>query len=250
MKLSLFALLALTAIASSPLCAHETGQPHAEHPVASADSASTHTLAITESPITKSDAFGKRKNPDTPIDTVVVHFASAIYWFDPTFQAIVGQEGKDYAASINLTPETLAEHKYDWQLVKAIFEAYGVSSHYAIARNGEIVRFVKDTDRAYHAGPSVMPNDETRTNANDFSIGIELMASHPADDPTVVTPEDAYTAEQYASLQALIAQLCADHGIKYVVGHDEIAPGRKTDPGPLFQWDKVRNADYSPTACE
>ncbi len=246
--------LSVAAFFGTISCATAQQAPPTQAPTATAAAAAeaitTQSLQITESLITKTNAFGQRKNPDVHIDTVVIHFASAIYWFDPSFQKIVGQEGKDYAASINLTPENLAEHKYDWQLVKAIFEAYGVSSHYAIGRDGEIVRFVHDADRAYHAGPSKMPMDETRTGANEFSIGIELMASHPADDATVVTPEDAYTPEQYASLQALMAQLCADHGIRYVVGHDEIAPGRKTDPGPLFQWDKIRNADYSPTACE
>lgn len=208
----------------------------------------TIPLAITESLITNPACFGDRNNPAGPIDTVVIHFASAIYWFNSDLQSKLDQEAKDYAASINLTPQNLPQHKYDWQLSKGIFVAYGVSSHYAIGRDGEIVRFVPDAKRAFHAGQSKMPNDE-RTGVNEFSIGIELMASHPADDPTVVTPEDAYTPAQYASLQALIAQLCAEHGIKNVVGHDEIAPGRKNDPGPLFQWDQIRNADYSPKTC-
>ncbi len=186
---------------------------------------------------------------DREIDTVVVHFASAIYWFNESFQEIVGAEGKEYAESINLTPENLADHKYDWQLVKAIFEAYKVSAHYAIARDGTIVQLVPDNDRAWHAGRSVMPNDK-REGINDFSIGIELMASHPKDDPTVKTEEDAYTDAQYKSLNKLIQHFCEEHGVQYIVGHDEIAPERKNDPGPLFQWDRVRNDDYSPRACE
>lgn len=209
------------------------------------EKADTGKLGIVESLMTK--GFSPKEEP-RDIDTIVVHFASAIYWFDPSFQEIVGEEGKQYAESINLTKENLAEHKYDWQLVKAIFESYGVGAHYIIARDGTIVRLIKDNDVAWHAGKSVMPTDG-RTGANAFSIGIELMASHPKDDPTVKTPEDAYTAEQYASLQKLIAQLCEDHGITAVVGHDEVAPERKNDPGPLFQWEKVRNEDYTPLHC-
>lgn len=205
-----------------------------------------NSLQVLESPIAE-DAF-TRFEGEREIDTVVVHFASAINWFDPSFQNILGKEGKAYAQSIGLTTENLPEHKYDWQLVKAIFEAYGVSSHYAIARDGTIVRFVPDNDRAHHAGRSTMPTD-AREGVNAFSIGVELMASHPADDPTVKTPEDAYTEAQYNSLNQLIEFLCAKHGITAVVGHDEIAPGRKNDPGPLFQWERVRTPDYRPKAC-
>lgn len=203
-------------------------------------------LVIIESPI-KEGTYSKVEEP-RPIDTVVVHYASAIYWFDPGFQGIVPEEGKAYAESIGLTEENLAEHKYDWQLVKAIFEAYGVSAHYTIARDGTVARLVAENDRAWHAGKSVMPNDG-REGVNAFSIGIELMASHPDDDPTVVTFEDAYTEAQYAALNALIADICSRHNITSVVGHDEIAPGRKTDPGPLFQWERVRTADFQPLAC-
>ncbi len=201
---------------------------------------------IVESPIS-SNAYGKWEG-QRRIDTVVIHYASAIYWFNEDFQEIVGEDGRAYANSISLTPQNLANHKYDWQLVKAVFEAYGVSSHYAIARDGTIVRFVPDNDRAWHAGRSKMPQDG-RTGVNNFSIGIELMASHPDDDPTVKTAEDAYTAAQYESLNKLMAMLCEKHGIEYVVGHDEIAPGRKTDPGPLFQWDRVRTEDHAPVVC-
>jgi len=204
-------------------------------------------LEIVQSPISE-DAYGQVEG-EREIDTVVVHYASAIYWFDPSFQEIVGEEGKEYAKSIGLTPENIDEHKYDWRLVKEIFAAYGVSSHYAIARDGTIVQFVPDHDRAYHAGKSTMPTDG-RESVNGFSIGIELMASHPDDDPTVKTKEDAYTEAQYASLNDLIAHLCQEHGITAVVGHDEIAPERKTDPGPLFQWDRIRTEDYRAKACQ
>lgn len=200
-------------------------------------------IVIVKSPIAE-NCYTASTEP-RKIDTIVVHYTSAIYWFNKDFQKIVGPEGKAYAESIKLTPETLPEHKYDWQLNKAIFTAYKVSSHYMIDRDGTIVRLVDDNNVAWHAGKSKMPTDG-REGVNGFSIGIELTASHPADDPSVKTPEDAYTAAQYESLNKLIAHLCKEHPITAVVGHDEIAPGRKTDPGPLFQWEKVRTPDYKP----
>ena len=66
-----------------------------------------------------------------------------------------------------------------------------------------------------------------------------------ADSP-VKTAKDAYTEEQYVALKALIADSQTRHKITAVVGHDEIAPGRKNDPGPLFQWDRVRSKDFKP----
>jgi len=225
------------------ICLMLTGHIGADAPD-SAGEAPTE-LTIVESPIAV-DCYTKSEGA-REIDTVVVHFASAINWFDASFQKMLRTEAQAYADGIGLTRENLAEHKYDWQLVKAIFETYRVSSHYAIARDGTIARFVADTDVAYHAGKSTMPNDG-REKVNGFSIGIELMASHPSDDPTV-TAENAYTDAQYEALNKLIAQLNAAHGIDNVVGHDEIAPGRKNDPGPLFQWNRVRTADYKPLAC-
>ncbi len=245
----LFSILAAFTLAAALPGQPATSPPATSQPVASqpaAESEAVVPLEIVESPIAES-AY-RAIDGEREIDTVVIHFASAIYWFADDFQEIVGEEGKSYANSVGLTPENLAAHKYDWQLVKAIFEAYNVSSHYAIARDGTVVRFVAENDRASHAGRSTMP-DDGRTGVNDFSIGIELMASHPNDDPTVRTADDAYTAAQYAALNRLIASICERHDIAHVVGHDEVAPERKTDPGPLFQWDRIRTDDYRPLAC-
>jgi hypothetical protein len=217
----------------------------AEQPSASVV-APAAALEIIESPI--ADNCYSKVEEKRAIDTVVVHYASAIYWFNADFQKLVGESGRAYAESIGLTRENLHQHKYDPMLVKAIFEAYKVSAHYIIDRDGRIIRLVADNNRAWHAGPSKMPNDG-REGVNSFSIGIELMSSHPSEDKSVVTHADAYTDAQYTALNKLIAQLCADHRIRFVVGHDEIAPGRKTDPGPLFQWERVRREDYAPLAC-
>lgn len=98
-----------------------------------------------------------------------------------------------------------------------------VSAHFLIRRNGGIVQFVSTHDRAWHAGVSVF---EERERCNDFSIGIEL-------EGTDTLP---YTDAQYAMLHRLLPALRARHPLKAVRGHEHIAPSRKTDPGPAFDW--------------
>lgn len=98
-----------------------------------------------------------------------------------------------------------------------------VSAHFFIRRNGLIVQLVPTTKRAWHAGVSIFDGCER---CNDFSIGIEL-------EGTDTLP---YTDEQYRALQSLVPALRARHPIKAVRGHEHIAPGRKTDPGPAFDW--------------
>ena len=104
-----------------------------------------------------------------------------------------------------------------------------VSSHFVIDRRGKIYQFVSVYDRAWHAGVSSFNNQE---NCNDFSLGIELIGSDN------VPFED----NQYDALNKLIETLCSSFPkIKKenIVGHSEIAPGRKTDPGPFFDWSKI-----------
>ena len=101
-----------------------------------------------------------------------------------------------------------------------------VSSHLLIERNGDVVQFVNFNDRAWHAGVSCYQGQE---NCNDFSIGIELEG----------TDEDAYTTQQYEILANVISELRLVYPAirQNITGHEHIAPGRKTDPGPAFDWD-------------
>lgn len=101
-----------------------------------------------------------------------------------------------------------------------------VSAHFFIRRDGSLIQFVPCGLRAWHAGVSSW---EGRERCNDFSIGIELEGS---DD----TP---FSEAQYTSLIALIETLKAAYPIRAVVGHSDIAPGRKTDPGPHFAWRRL-----------
>lgn len=102
-----------------------------------------------------------------------------------------------------------------------------VSSHFLIRRDGEMLQFVSCLRRAWHAGISRW---QGRDQCNDFSIGIELEGCDQ------LPFEDA----QYLALDSLLAEIWRRYPIKAVVGHDDIAPGRKTDPGPCFDWLRVR----------
>ena len=101
-----------------------------------------------------------------------------------------------------------------------------VSAHVLIDRAGTTTQFVALTERAWHAGASAWCGLE---NCNDFSVGIELEG----------TDFESFTDSQYRSLNAVIDALLAAYPIKAVAGHSDIAPGRKTDPGPFFDWRRV-----------
>ena len=108
--------------------------------------------------------------------------------------------------------------------------ALRVSSHLLVRRDGSVVQFVPFNLRAWHAGASSW---QGRGNCNDFSIGIELEG----------TDDTAYEAAQYTALAGLIGALCAAYaGLapQRVVGHCDIAPGRKSDPGASFDWPRLR----------
>jgi len=108
--------------------------------------------------------------------------------------------------------------------------AMKVSSHLFIRRDGEIVQFVPFGQRAWHAGESSFGG---RSKCNDFSIGIELEG----------TDTIAYMPEQYATLIAVTQVLQKAYPFitaERIVGHSDIAPLRKTDPGPAFDWSYYR----------
>lgn len=102
-----------------------------------------------------------------------------------------------------------------------------VSAHFIIRRDGELIQLVSCHCRAWHAGQSCWQN---RNNVNDFSLGVELEG---ADDIP-------YTAAQYAVLGNLFVVLNNHYSLK-IVGHQHIAPTRKTDPGPAFSWRQLFN---------
>lgn len=102
-----------------------------------------------------------------------------------------------------------------------------VSAHFLIKRKGELIQFVSCHNRAWHAGESSWKG---MSDCNDFSIGIEL-------EGTEIEP---YEEIQYKVLLNLLVQLKKEYNIIDIVGHSDIAPHRKTDPGPSFDWNKIK----------
>jgi N-acetyl-anhydromuramoyl-L-alanine amidase len=118
----------------------------------------------------------------------------------------------------SLDPEV---HPYFAQI-----SALRVSAHFLIRRDGELIQFVSCRQRAWHAGVSCW-NGQAR--CNDFSLGIELEGCD----------ELPFEEAQYTRLVGLIELLRTVYPLDAIVGHSDIAPGRKTDPGPCFEWQRL-----------
>ncbi len=135
--------------------------------------------------------------------------------------------------SISLPPGEYGNHhvqclftnQLDWEAHPYFQSIRGlqVSSHFFISRTGELWQFVSGDDRAWHAGQS---SHRGRSNCNDDSIGIELEGLEGM----------MFEAAQYETLTALCSALITQYPIAHVAGHEHIAPGRKADPGPGFDW--------------
>lgn len=104
-----------------------------------------------------------------------------------------------------------------------------VSSHFFIRRDGQLIQFASCLDRAWHAGQS---NWQGRERCNDFSVGIELEGSD----------FEAFEPVQYEVLNRLINALKNTYPIAAITGHSDIAPNRKTDPGPHFDWSLIEHS--------
>ena len=140
------------------------------------------------------------------------------------------------------------------ETILQIFCDYGVSSHFLISRRGRVIRLVPEEKKAWHCGGSIMPEPDNRIGVNDFSIGVELIA----------TEKSGFTHSQYRSLCSLCAFIEKRYSRKFsYVGHDQIAGERavsmelrrepKVDPGAKFDWDFFyRSLEYyrESTRCE
>ena len=155
--------------------------------------------------------FDKRPK-DVPIELLVVHAIS----LPP------GQFGGPGIVQLFTNQLNPAEHPYYLGLVDA-----QVSAHFLIRRNGELIQFVPCSKRAWHAGASSWHG---RSRCNDFSLGVELEG----------TNDEPFTDTQYIELSDLFRVLRQTYPIVDCVGHSDIAPGRKTDPGPHFDWLRFR----------
>jgi len=145
---------------------------------------------------------------EVPIELLVIHNIS----LPP------GEFGGEGVARFFTNTLDVTEHPY-FQTIAEL----KVSSHFFIRRDGSVIQFVSCLQRAWHAGLS---NWQGRARNNDFSLGIELEGSD-------FVP---FTEAQYVTLCELSKLLRAAYPIKGIAGHSDIAPLRKTDPGPFFNW--------------
>jgi AmpD protein len=151
--------------------------------------------------------FGPRP-PGAQVDLIVVHSIS----LPP------GQYGGDGVLQLFTNTLDWDAHPY----FKTI-EGLQVSAHFFIRRGGELWQFVDCDDRAWHAGASAWRG---RENCNDDSIGIELEGLEG----------DSFEPAQYETLAQLAAAIAQRYAIEHIAGNEHIAPGRKQDPGPGFDW--------------
>ena len=164
--------------------------------------------------------FGPRPDP-TDINLIVVH-------------------------SISLPPgvfggpeiEALFCNRLDWDAHPYFQSIRGteVSAHFLVRREGDVVQFVACDQRAWHAGRSHWGG---RDNCNDFSIGIELEGLEGGQ----------FEPAQYTALANLCQRLARRYPLRAVVGHEHVAPGRKCDPGPGFDWVELQRRLGWPAQC-
>lgn len=155
--------------------------------------------------------FGPRP-ADATVDLLLIHSIS----LPP------GQYGGDEVQHLFTNTLDWNAHPYFKNI-----EGMQVSSHFYIRRNGDLWQFVSCEERAWHAGVS---SYRGRDNCNDDSIGIELEGLEG----------ETFEAGQYETLGSLCAALGQRYPVQHIAGHEHVAPGRKADPGPGFQWPVLR----------
>lgn len=168
-----------------------------------------HGWLSTAQPI-PSPNFGPRP-AGTSIDLLVVHSIS----LPP------GQYGTGCVQKLFTNQLDWDAHPY-FQSIRGL----EVSAHFFIARDGALCQFVSCEDRAWHAGRSAW---QARENCNDFSIGVELEGLEG----------QTFEAAQYQTLVQLTQAIAAHYPLTHIAGHEHIAPGRKQDPGPGFEWSRL-----------
>ena len=155
--------------------------------------------------------------PATVIDLIVIHAIS----LPP------GAFGGPYIAQFFTNQLEIGDHAYFQEIADL-----RVSAHFLIDRSGQLTQFVGIDHRAWHTGESAW---QGRSACNDFSLGIELEGCDEA----------SFTDAQYTALEDLIPPLMQhlpDITPARIVGHCDISPGRKTDPGPNFDWSRLRRS--------
>ena len=213
-------------------------------PDCTADAFAIQTVAITE-------------------ETYAVAEQESVLAYSPLAKAEFLEPLEDFSWEREFAPEYVMIHftsavmlsrtdPYNSDAVRKIFTDGGVSIHYIIDRGGEVYCYIPETRAAWHAGKGEFAGEERLTNAmNKYSIGIELMAIGSKRDMAQYLTDAEYAAldakqigftdAQYASLSALVQDVCTRNGIAFdrdhVIGHEEYNP-KKSDPGELFDWNR------------
>ena len=175
---------------------------------------------LTQATWLASPNFNERPE-DTDISAIVIHNIS----LPPDEFEKTDANGLHYVKAFFTNTLDWKAHPY----FKTI-EGMEVSAHLFIERNGEITQLVNFEDRAWHAGRSSYLG---KPECNDYTIGIELEGSD----------HQPFTEQQYVALASVVAAIYKVYPKTYrhLTGHSDIAPGRKTDPGDFFEWDKLRD---------
>jgi N-acetyl-anhydromuramoyl-L-alanine amidase len=184
------------------------------------DAASWHAGWLASAQRLDSPNFGSRPK-DAVIDLIVLHSIS----LPP------GIYGGSHVQQIFTNQLDWEAHPY-FQSIRGV----AVSSHFYIRRDGQLWQFVSCDNRAWHAGQSRFGE---RDNCNDFSIGIELEGLEG----------ETFEPAQYLQLAKLCQATRQRYPIAHVAGHEHIAPGRKFDPGPGFDWPSFRETVGWPHQC-
>ncbi len=153
------------------------------------------------------------------IDTIVIHYISA-------------------ASTVTRNQEVFSVER-----IVSIMCDLGVSSHYLLDRMGTVTQLVPEEKKAWHCGGSIMPPPDNRRGVNDFSIGVELVATH----------DSGFTNAQYEALEQLVCDIVTRYGYRFTfTGHEDVASSValklglrdtiKHDPGPCFSWDRIAYA--------
>ena len=211
------ALLAVTLISAATVMTSCESDRHDSRP----------STAIIDRPM--DPKFSRPRDAHADVDMIVIHFSSDVVRHP--------------------------DAPYDVEKVIAIYEEYGVSAHYLIDRSGRVYRLVPERRVALHAGKGRLPWEPNRENRlNEHSIGIELLGIGSYEDMKMFISRERYdaldskhigfTAEQYLAMQGLIDDIATRRPAirkdrRHVIGHDEYAAGRRTDPGALFDWSKI-----------
>ncbi|MEF3691528.1 MAG: N-acetylmuramoyl-L-alanine amidase [Candidatus Moraniibacteriota bacterium] len=204
------------ALAEEPIMEEELKkEPESLQESKEIDKSSDNSLEEDNS-ISKEEAVGEKNERDSKIidKKVAWGFASA-------------KDRKIDTIILHTSYNILGGDEYSVEKVIEEYRQYQVTPHYLIDREGSVFQLVDDKNVAYHAGESQVPDG--RTGVNNFSLGIEVINSE----------KDKFTESQYKSINFLLGDLKKKYKIKYILGHNDIAPGRKTDPWNI-DWDKVK----------